>query len=177
MPKISADPGPQPSAPMTPPDSLHSGPPPDPTEPLRLRITVDGGDVGVVELEHPAVPPPTVGQALAVLTGDVVRARSALRSWLPEPLAQDVAPLGDRSVLYLSARLLYEFTPAVAAPPSAEPGDERPPQGPAERFTDVVAVAAALGLAPDDALTMPWPVYLARAHAAGSAHGAGGAQP
>lgn len=132
------------------------------TAPVGLHVVVDGGALGAVVLEHPAVPPPTVAAALAVLSADPERARAALPTWLPARLASDVAPLPDDALVQLLAQLLRAFSPSASGREAGE-GAAFDPEA------TVCDVALALGQRPGDVLTMPWPEFLAAAAAAGRA--------
>lgn len=126
---------------------------------------------GVVTVAHPSVGPPSVGVALAVLSGDVARARTALRPWLPVRLASALAPLDDASLVRAMVGLLDAFTTSrPPAPPAGIPDADGIREATLRSTRDGVHdLAVALGVLPDVVLAMPWPLFLATVEARGRA--------
>ena len=135
------------------------------TAPVEVRAVIDGADLGTVARLAPAVGPPTVGQALAVLSADPARVRPALAAWLPPRFWSELRGLTDANVLYGAARLLAAFTPE-REPVSSDNNGPAPEPDPE---ADVFDVALAIGQPASVVLAMPWPEYLATAEAAGRA--------
>ena len=131
------------------------------SEPIEVHLNVNRVDLGAVALAW-TVGPPTVAQALAVLSADPDRVRAALAGWLPASAGSDVRPLSDPNVVRLAAELLVAFTPDAGS-------DQDREHEAADVEESVYDVALSIGHPAGTVLTMPWPEYLGTAEATGRA--------